>query len=351
MLKQDGLIAIAAIVIATACGGDVSSSIFDDRTLQESHPPPIEPASPSVRPVWSTNGAELGYVLPDKRSAVARSVATGTRRFLYVAESPSEIVGVEFGPAESEWFTAASSGQPGVPGTTIRRHTPTSTEVVTQRGRHSIGPGPHGRVLLANAAGDVAYIVAPDSMFLRRKSTGTDQLLGVGCSAVAALSPAGDGAICYTLEARTPARKFAPDSPAGAAIIQAYTPVFEVVWNPRGIFMLSSDLTTYVFERLGDSQSKFVAPRPQSPEHSGSGLASLATDARSFTYSNSYCAQLRPIAYCERDQTVIYRADPVARTVKRVAVHSGGTVAVAISEGPGRIAYVAGGELFVLPGQ
>lgn len=103
-------------------GGEIFSLGADEHWLPENHPAPAEPASSRVPPTWSGNGAELGYVLADGRTAVSRSMTGGIRRVVYSAPNPSQIVGLESSADGSEWLTASSSGQPGVPSTTIRRH-------------------------------------------------------------------------------------------------------------------------------------------------------------------------------------------------------------------------------------
>lgn len=346
-------IGVLALLGAGACKGGEIFSFVDEQWLPESHPAATEPASPLVLPTWSGNGAQLGYVLADARTAVSRTMAGGSRRILYSATAPSRIVGLELSADGSEWLTASSSGQPEVPGTTIRRHSATSTEVVTDRGGTVLGPGPRGRVMLAGVNGDLAYIVRPDSLFVRRASTGVTQLLGVGCTAVAALSPAGDGAICYPPDPFAKPLRFTIDSPAPTPISasEQYARVLEVVWNAQGVFVLSTYLGPYVFERLGESQSRFATPPGQHNENSGSGFVSLATDGRSFAYANGYCARMVPIALCEGHQVLIYRADVMTRKVDRVAVHSGpsGTL-LSISAATRRIAYVVDGQLYILSG-
>lgn len=346
-----GLLAVAGI---GACrGGEIFSLGEDEHWLPESHPAATEPASSMVLPTWSGNGTELGYVLVDARTAVGRSMAGGYRRILYAAPAPAEIVGLELSADGNEWLTASSSGQPGVPGTTIRRHSATSTEVITERGGTVLGPGPRGRVMLAGVNGDLAYIVRPDSFFFKSATTGETQLLGVGCSAVAALSPAGDGAICYRTDPFSKPLRFMIDSPAATPISasEQYARVLEVAWNAQGIFVLSVYTGPYVLERLGESQSPFATPPNQHNENCCSGFVSLATDGRFFAYANGYCARMVLIAMCEGHQTLVYRADPQTRKVVRVAVHSGPSgIPVSISAATRRIAYVTGGQLYILPG-
>ena len=342
-------IGMLALVGTGACtDGEIFSFGVDEHWLPESHPAATEPAWSRVLPTWSGNGAELGYVLADARTAVSRSMSGGSRRILFTAPPPSEIVGLELSAYGSEWLTAASSGQPGVPGTTIRRHSATSTEVITDRGGTVIGTGPQGRVMLFGVNGDLAYIVRPDSLFLRRATTGVTRLLGVGCTAVAAVSPAGDGAICYPKPMR-----FTLDSLVGTPITasERYARMIDVVWNAQGTFLLSTYVGPYIFERLGESHSRFDTPNGQHNEHSGSGFAAIARDGRSFAYANGYCARMVPIALCEAHQTIIYRADAQTRRVERVAVHSGPSgIPVSISAATRRIAYVVDGQLYILSG-
>lgn len=356
MFGQRGFIGIGmlAMVGIGACkGGEIFSLGHDEHWLPESHPAATEPASSLVLPAWSGNGAELGYVLADARTAVSRSMAGGSRRILYTAPAPSEIVGLELSADGSEWLTASSSGQPGVPGTTIRRHSAASTEVITDRGGTVLGPGPRGRVMLAGVNGDLAYIVRPDSLFLRRATTGQTQLLGVGCSAVAALSPAGDGAICYRADPFAKPLRLTIDSPVATPIgaSEQYARVLEVVWNAQGIFVLSTYTGPYVFERLTESQSAFATLPGQHNENLGSGFVSLGTDGRSFAYANGYCARMVLIALCEAYQTLIYRVDVPTRRIDRVAVHSGPSgIPISISAATRRIAYVTDGKLYILTG-
>lgn len=355
MFARRGSMTIVALVLLGTSGCKVGEilSFGDEQWLPESHPPATEAASPRVLPAWSENGAELAYVLADGRTAVSRSMTGGGRRLLYSVPMPAEIVGLELSADGSEWVTASSSGQPGEPVTTLRRHSGASTEVITDRGGNSLGPGPRGRVIMAGTNGNLAYIVFPDSLFLRRKATGASQLLGVGCSAVAALSPAGDGAICYRADPFAPPLRFTTDSPAATPISasEQYARVLEVVWNAQGIFLLSVYAGPYVFERLGESQSPFATPPTQHNESCCSGFVSLATDGRSFAYANGYCARMVLIALCEAHQAIIYRADAVTRKVDRVAVHSGPSgTPVSISGATRRIAYVVDGQLYILPG-
>ena len=343
-----------AFLTLNACSASDIFSLGEDRTLAEMHPPPVEPATSEVRPVWSVNGAELGYVLADARTAVARPVASGQRRTVYAVASPATIVGLEPSADGSEWFTASSSGQPGMPGSTIRRHTASTTDLITDRGGNSLSSGPRGRVMLSGANGDLAYIVRPDSLFLLQRATGGRRLIGVGCSAVAALSPAGDEAICYPAGAFAQPLRFTLASTSGTVLTgsEQWARVLDVVWNGQGIFMLSEYTGRYIFERVPDSQSSYSTPFGENNrESSGSGLAALSADGRTFAYVNGYCAVIRPIAFCESHQVIVYRADGVAKKADRVAIHSAPTgMSLSLSPASRSVAYVLDGQLYILPG-
>lgn len=210
--------------------------------------------------------------------------------------------------------------------------------------------------MLLGANGDLAYIVRPDSLFLLSRATGNTRLIGVGCNAVAALSPAGDEAICYPADVFARPIRFALASTsgtAGTAVMgtEQYARALDVVWNGQGIFMLSEYAGRYIFERVGDPQSSFFTPFGQDPESSGSGLAALSADGRFIAYVNGYCAVMRPISFCESHQVIVYRANAVARTTARVAIHSAPTgMSLSLSPASGSIAYVLDGQLYILPG-
>ncbi|MGI8618451.1 MAG: hypothetical protein ACR2L6_05105 [Gemmatimonadaceae bacterium] len=351
MFKRIGTIGVALIaaVASSACGG--SPDLFgpgDDASLPENHPAAVDGASSYSKLAWSGNGAELGYVLPDIRTAVARSMGAGARRELYVALSPAQVTEVELSADASEWFTVSVSGVPGAVGTTIRRHGAASTEVITDRGANNL----RGRVVLAAANGDLAYVVRPDSLYFRRKAGGAAQLLGVGCSGVAAISPASDGVICYQPDPFGPALRFATATSSQTTITgsEPNTRLVDIAWNSQGIFLLTTAFSHYVFERLGDPQSKFATPKAAYPETTGFGNATLANDGRSFAYGNSYCAQTSGVFFCEKNQALIYHADAVSRTVRRVAIQTstfGATVS--ISPDGRRIAYFLDGSIYMIP--
>jgi hypothetical protein len=132
----------------------------------------------------------------------------------------------------------------------------------------------------------------------------------------------------------------------------------DVVWNTEGIFLVSDPdppscvlvictrgSERYAFEKHRNPATKFLTPRYQLPETTS--LISLSDDGRSFGYANHYCANSSDYVFCGKDQNVFYVADGVSQTTRRVAVNNS-VVSIAISPDGARIAYVAGGQLYML---
>src|SRR5437762_11220235 len=80
----------------------------------------------------------------------------------------------------------------------MRRFAGDSVEVITNRPVSTFGIGPHsGHVAVTAANGDFAYLVAPDSLFLRRSATRNTIFLGSGCALIAAITTTGSEVICF----------------------------------------------------------------------------------------------------------------------------------------------------------
>ncbi|MBA3270854.1 MAG: hypothetical protein H0T71_10105 [Acidobacteria bacterium] len=338
-----------ALLVTTGCGGsDPSGPLYE--SLAENHPAATDSASEAAA-VWSADGTELLYILPDRTTLVARNVATGVRRVLYVANAADRVQQVELSPDGSEFFTLATRfGQTTI--TTIRRHNAALTEVITDRGRFlGVDYGKQRDVSVAKN-GDFAYIVRPESLFVRRKGATTAQFIGVDCKSIAAVAPAADGFLCYNHRSGYTVTRFTTSASAPIVINPGESRIHWTIWDIQGISFVRDTKKayseSYTFERYSDPASRFVTLTYSRPEHLGNSV-SLSADGHSFAYANFSCAESSGLFSCSKTQLFFYIADGLSRTTKRIAVHTAlASPTVTIAPDGSRIAYQLNGQLYIL---
>lgn len=325
--------------------------------LVEEHTPPLARVYEWVGVTWSGNGKELAYVLPDSTTAVALDLSTGVTRVLYAA-APQHVYQVVLSGNATVAFTVSGSAsaevRPGQEHVTIRRHAGGVTEVITDRHRMTSSPL-HLKAIRVAANGALAYIVGSDSLFVTAGGGSSPKFVGTTCFSVVAVSPAGDGVVCYSSSffryALTGSTTSLEASNPGAAIRGS-------VWNQEGVFLVfdpqppvcflivcTRGSERWAFEKYSDPASKFLTPAYPFPETTS--LVSLSENGRSLVYANHYCANSSAIG-CGRHQNTLYFADGISRTTRRIAVHSA-VVSISISPDGTRVAYVAGDQLYILP--
>lgn len=339
-------ISLIAVLLSAGCSGKDLFGPGEDESLPESHPQAVGPAaSVQARPVWSENG-HLAYVLPDYSTAISRVDGTGAVRVLHTVTAPARISAVALSPDASQWFTVTSDAGKSV----LRWHRDGASEVLTERGSSGEADARKGYGVIVAPNGDFAYVVRPDSLFLKRGGA-APSVIATGCRSIAAISPTGDGVICYTSDPFANAARFStdgsvtqvPTSEGGGAYIT------DIRWTASGTQLLYSVLLShFVFERVSDPQSKFSTPSVGYPEWPDDAV--LAADGRSFVYANYYCAKPVDLFGCDKAQLILHHADMVTRTSKRVGVHTfrDGSE-LSISRDGRRIAYALDSQLFVLP--
>ena len=350
-----------ALLITIACSrdsGPTTPGPPSDNALAEDHPPPVSPANQWIRAAWAGNGAELAFVLADSTTAVALNPSTGATRVVYAA-APDHIYQVGLSADGKEAFTvsgpASAETNPGQVAVSIRRHSAGGTEVITER-LTLAGSPLNLRAVEVAANGDFAYIVGYDSLFVRARDGGAPKFIGTTCFSIVAIAPAGDGVICYGTSLF---RHALTGSTTRLAASDASAAIREVVWNPEGIFLVSDPVPPvclfvictrgserYAFEKHSDPATKFLTPTYPLPETTW--LISLSRDGRSFAYANHYCANSSDNVICGKNQYIFYVADGVSRTTRRIAVHGSSVVSLAISPDGTRVAYLAGGQLYIL---
>lgn len=335
--------AMIALLAVVACGDDGGPDLSD--ALPERMPPVADSAARFMDPAWSGNSAEVAYVLPDLQTAVARSVAAGTRRVLFQVTTPAQILAVELSADGSEAFT--TSYERGSPGHVVRRHSAAGVELITNSGRAALGEEGAGVRVAAN--GSFAYVVRPDSVFIRRTTGSAAEFLGAGCPRIAAISPVGEGVICFStrLGAPPPPLRYTSSAAEPTPIIgtSVYF-VIEVAWNSEGIYLASvpqeSSLHGFAVERYLEPASRYVTPNHPSGEFSFFRGVALSANGRSLAYVTDKCLG------CKRSQMMLYIADRQNRTSNLFGVHWNGSLeAISVSPDGSKVAYVNHGRLYI----
>ena len=337
-------ISLIAVSLLGGCKGADFFGPGEDESLPESHPAAVGPAAAfSARLVWSSNG-HLAYVLPNYSTAVARLDGTGPARILHTASPNVRIVEVALSPDASEWFTVADSA--GV--STLLWHRGGTAEVLTTRAGGSVGTT-NGKGVAVAANGDFAYIVRPDSLFLKRGSD-APVMIATGCRSIATISPTGDGVVCHSAQASGYPVRFSLGGSATPIVgTESGGLITDLQWTSQGMHVMYKILLShFTVERLTDPQSKFSTPSVQYPEFPGEGV--FAEDGRSFAFITYFCAKTTGLFGCDKSQALVHHADAVQRTFKRLAVQTvQGDAELSISPDGRRIAYTMNGSLFVLP--
>ena len=352
------LAVVLIFVLGCSRDSEPTSPSQASRELVEEHPPPVSRVYEWTSVAWSGNGEEVAYVLPDSTTAVAFNLSTGVIRVLHAA-APHHVYQVVLSADGTEAFTvsgpASAEVRLGQGHVRIQRHSAGVAEVITDR--HTMTTSPlYLKAIRATANGTLAYIVGYDSLFVTPSGGSAPKFVGTTCFSIIAISPAGDGVVCYSSSffryALTGTKtSLAASDPDGAIRV--------VVWNSAGIVMVSDPeppvclfiictrgSERYAFEEQGNPASRFLTPTYPFPETSGV-LLSLSENGRSFAYANHYCANSSDGALCGKNQNTVYFADGISRTTRRIAVHSA-IVSISISPDGSRVAYVAGGQLYIL---
>lgn len=346
-----GVPTMVAAVLLSACTKLDLSGPGSDETLAENHPAALDSISHFIMGpgFWSHNGAEFAYVRPGAKVAVARSAASGTTRTLYTAAASEHIYMVELGPDGSEWITV--SRRLDLPGLRVQLHKSGGVQLLTDNGGTRLAPYGNALVVRHASNGDIAYIVNPDSLFIRRHSSGAVEFIGAGCDVIAAVAPTGEGVLCYRPLAFNSIWRYAGagTAPVSVTVPEPWAVVIQMQWTAQGIDVVTRpQFDRFAIEKLSDPSTRYTTPSYKYPESTGISV-SLATTGRSFAFANSHCAQSSSFLSCGKNQNIYYIADDVTRTTKRLAVQTSPAYPyVALSPDGGTLAYTDAQQLYMV---
>jgi hypothetical protein len=298
--------------------------------------------------LWSPDGSEIYY-----------EAADGSVRAVAIGSASARTLD---GPRERDELTTARAGGAvyfvGAPGTdqaTVFRAAGGMVEALSDRVPPTSVLGQADGRLVLGGPGDlsVAYIVAPDSLYLADLATGVHSFVLAGCHRVVAFAPAGDRLLCRTSGPRATGYAevdIATGTLMSRPLIGGNATIRIVRWGPEGVRVLFTQNNRF---QLLDVESGAVTPLFAPPPSSGPRALdflnySWSGDGSRLAYWVHECLRLSRVGECEFGQSILYVVDLAANTGVIAAVVQGerGAEQVALDASGRTAAWVFGGRLY-----
>ena len=332
------LILLLLTLMSLACGSDGYLG-NDERAvpLAVRHGSEITTAATMSRIVWAAPN-QIAFVSADYRFGYIRDLNNGTQRPVAIAGPGGQVHYATIGSSGAVYTVETTVGKG------LSRQQGTINELITTRPTGMLALE-HFEPALDLPNGDVAYVVRPDSLYVRA-ADGTNRFVNSGCAALAAVSPTGTSVACFTVASQVLLRTFALANGSITNVDTGNHFPIQVIWKADGMYLLGRS-GPYVLRT--PTGSTVVADYASSLEYAVPGAA-LSPDLTRFAYWTHYCASGLQLV-CSRSQYSLNVMNVSTRAVTRVAVHDfvtgrNGSGAIAFSPDGREVAYVFADRLF-----
>jgi len=341
---------LAGAVLALA-GCDVRNPTNPNNELDEVPGTLVAGAAdipPGAALLWSPDGSEVYYEAADG-SVRAVTIGSGGARTVDMPRDRDELTAAHAGDAV--YFV----GAPGTEQATVFRAAGGEVEELSDRAPPTSVLGQADGTLVLGGPGDrsVAYIVAPDSLFIADIASGVHRFVVAGCHRVVAFAPAGDRLICRTDGPR--ASGYAEVDIAGQALmtrplIGGAATIRIVRWSAAGVRVLFTQGNR--FQMLDTGSGAVTALWVPAPSTGPRVIDFLnyawSGDGSRVAFWVHECLALSRVGVCEFGQSILYVVDVDTNTGVVAAVVHGerGAEQVALDPTGRTAAWVFGGRLF-----